>query len=363
MRTFLRVLLVVIVLGIFGYTLFYLYSKSQEKDVIYATETPQTRTIIKKTVATGSVTPRREIEVKPRVSGIVDELFVEPGQRVKTGDLLARVKIIPDMVTLNNAENRLNRAKLSFENAEREFKRQKQLFDDGVIAQAALDAAQLALDNAREELNAAESNLQLIQEGVTKNSGNATNTLIRATISGMVLDVPVEVGNSVIESNTFNEGTTIAAIADMGEMVFEGLVDESEVGKIKEGMDLILTIGAIDDQKFDAKLEYIAPKGVEENGAIQFEIRAALKLDENFFIRAGYSANADIVLERVDSVLAIPESLLQFDKEGKPYVEVMTGEQQFEQKTIETGLSDGIFIQVKGGLDKETKIKNPNKEV
>lgn len=362
MRTILRTLLILIVLGIFGYTLFFLYSKSQKKDVIYATETPAYRDIVKKTVATGSVKPRREIEVKPRVSGIVDELFVEPGNRVKTGDLLARVKIIPDMVSLNNAENRLNRARLALDNAQKEYNRQKKLFDDKVIAQAALDAAQLALDNAKEEVNGAESNLQLIKEGVTKKTGTATNTLIRATISGMVLDVPVEVGNSVIESNTFNEGTTIASIADMGEMIFEGLVDESEVGKIKEGMDLILTIGAIDNKKFDAKLEYIAPKGVEENGAIQFEIRAALQLDENFFIRAGYSANADIVLERADSVLAIPESLLQFDGE-KPYVEVMTGEQQFEKRDIKTSLSDGIYIQVTEGLDSDSKIKNPNKEV
>ena len=362
MRTILRTLLILIVLGIFGYTLFYLYSKSQKKDVIYATETPSYRDIVKKTVATGSVKPRREIEVKPRVSGIVDELFVEPGNRVKTGDLLARVKIIPDMVSLNNAENRLNRAKLALDNAQKEYNRQKKLFDDKVIAQAELDAAELDLNNAKEEVNAAESNLQLIKEGVTKKTGTATNTLIRATISGMVLDVPVEVGNSVIESNTFNEGTTIASIADMGEMIFEGLVDESEVGKIKEGMDLILTIGAIDNKKFDAKLEYISPKGVEENGAIQFEIRAALTLDEDYFIRAGYSANADIVLERVDSVLAIPESLLQFDKD-KPYVEVMTGDQQFEKREITTGLSDGIYIQVTDGLDENTKIKNPNKEV
>lgn len=352
--------MILIVLAVFGGTLWYLFQKSQDKPVEYGTDTPVKTTVIKKTVATGSVVPRKEVEVKPRVSGIIQQLFVEPGQLVTTGDQLARIQIIPDMVTLNNAESRLNRSKLEFENAQRDFNRNKELYDQGVISLSEFQQYELAQNTAKEEMEAAKENLQLIKEGVTMKSGSSTNTLIRATIDGMVLDVPVEVGNSVIESNTFNEGTTIASIADMGEMVFEGKVDESEVGRIREGMDLILTIGAIDNKKFDAKLEYISPKGVEENGAIQFEIKAAVERDTGSFIRAGYSATANIVIDRKDSVMAINESLVHFDEEG-PYVEVQAGEQEFEKRYIKTGLSDGINIEVTDGLEMDSRIKNPNK--
>lgn len=359
MKAFLKVVLVLAVLGVFGYTLYFLYSKSQEKDEIYGTVQPFYETVIKKTVATGSVVPRKEIEIKPRVSGIIDELYVEPGDMVNTGDLIAKVKIIPDMVTLNNAESRVKQAKLRFKNLELEYNRNLKLYDEGVIAKTEYEQVDLQFDQAEEEYKSAVDNLELIKKGVTKNSGQATNTLIRAAIKGMVLDVPVEVGNSVIESNTFNDGTTIASIADMGEMIFEGNVDESEVGKIGSGMDLILTIGAIENKKFDAKLEYISPKGVEENGAIQFEIRAAMQLKEGFFIRAGYSANADIVLDRRDSVLCITESLLKFEKDST-FVEIETAPQVFEKRTVKTGLSDGINIEILEGVAENDKIKNWN---
>ncbi|MCD4745306.1 MAG: efflux RND transporter periplasmic adaptor subunit [Bacteroidales bacterium] len=358
MKTFFKIFIGVVILTIFIYTIYFLYNKSQAKPIIFETTTPFTTNIIKKTVATGSIVPRKEIDIKPKVSGIIEQIYIEPGQDIKKGDLIAKVKIIPNMVNLNNAESRLKRARISLKDAKRNFDRQKDLFDRKVIARSEFEAYELTYSNAIEEVEAAENNLELIKKGQTKNSGQTTNTLIRSTIDGMILDVPVKEGNSVIESNTFNDGTTIANIADMGEMVFEGKVDESEVGKIKEGMGLILSIGAIENVKFNAKLEHISPKGVEENGAIQFEIKADVILIDTLFIRAGYSANADIVLDRKDSVMAINESLLHFEGDSV-YVEVETEPQNFEKKYIETGLSDGINIEIISGLTKKDKIKTP----
>jgi HlyD family secretion protein len=363
MKKVFKIFLLVVIIGAIGGTMFFLYQKSKKKPVIYEIKSPFMSDVIKKTVATGSVVPRKEIEIKPQVSGIVEEVYIEAGQEVKKGDLIARVKIIPNMVELNNAESRLNRAKINYEDSKLVYERQKKVFEQGVIPEAEFQQFRLSYMNALEEQEAAESNLQLIKEGVSKKSGTATNTLIRSTIEGMVLDVPVEVGNSVIESNTFNEGTTIASVADMGEMIFEGKVDETEVGKLKLGMPLILSIGAIEDEKYDAVLEYIAPKGKEENGAIQFEIKADVKLKDNSFIRAGYSANADIVLDRKDSVMVISESLIKFEKEGdSAYVEIETQPQIFEKRYIKTGLSDGVNIEVKEGVGMNDKIKGQKQE-
>lgn len=358
MKKVFRIILLVIIIGAFGATIYFLYQKSKSEPVIYETETAEITDIIKKTVATGSVVPRKEIEIKPQVSGIIEEVYIEPGDIVKNGDLIAKVRIIPNMINLNNAEARLDQARIDFEDANLVYDRQKKIFDEGVIPAAEFQQYEISLNRAKSELNAAENNLQLIKEGVTKDSESSTNTLIRSTIEGMVLDVPVEQGNSVIESNTFNAGTTIAVVADMGEMVFEGKVDETEVGKIKTGMNLILTIGAIEETEFDAYLEYISPKGVEENGAIQFEIKAAVKLKKDYFIRAGYSANADIVLSRKDSVLAVKESLLLFE-EDSVFVEIETEPQLYEKRLVEVGLSDGINIEVLSGITKEDKIKIP----
>ncbi len=356
MKTALKIVAALVVVGVFVGTIFYLYKKSQAKPVVFETATAFKTDIIRKTVATGSVIPRREIEIKPKVSGIVEEIFIEPGDHVKKDQLIARVKIIPDMINLNNAESRVKRAEIQLEEAKKNYLRYKELYTQQVIPESEYLTYEIAWKTASEELNAAEDNLQLIREGATKKAGQATNTLIRSTIEGMVLDVPVEEGKSVIESNTFNDGTTIATIADMGEMIFEGKVDESEVGKIREGMDLILSIGAIDQEKFSARLERISPKGVEENGAIQFEIRADVQLKEDQFIRAGYSANADIVLERKDQVLAINESLLKFDGDTA-YVEVETSPQTFEKRIVKTGLSDGLVIEILEGLTADEKIK------
>ncbi len=353
-----NIFFIVVFGAIFVGGFYYLYDKSKEKEVVFETENPTFKDIVKKTVATGSVVPRKEIEIKPQESGIITELYVEPGDNLKKGDVIAKIQIIPEMVQVNSAQNQLDKAGITFKNAELEYKRKKELYENGVIAESVYLEELMRYDNAKVDLEAADNNLQLIKEGVTKNMGSQTNTIIRATIDGMVLDVPVEVGNSVIKSNTFNDGTTVAILADMGEMIFEGKVDETEVGKIKEGMDLVLSIGAIEGEKFDAKLEYISPKGVEENGAIQFEIKADVNLKNGQFIRAGYSANADIVLDKRDSVLAINEKLLQFSNDSA-FVEVEVANQIFEKKQIETGLSDGIQIEVKQGLTKDDKIKIP----
>ncbi|HYW94901.1 MAG TPA: efflux RND transporter periplasmic adaptor subunit, partial [Bacteroidales bacterium] len=325
MKKFFRVFIIVIILGVFGWTIVYLYGKSKDKPLVYNTQKPFVDNVIRKTVATGKVVPRKEVEIKPQISGIIQNIYVEEGKMVKEGDLIARVKIIPNMISLNEAEYRLKTSENNFRDAEKNYLRQKQMYKQGVIPEAEYQKYQLEYINAQEEKEAAGNNLTLIREGVTAKSEESTNTLIRSTIDGMVLDIPVEEGKSVIETNTFSEGTTIATVADMGEMVFEGKVDETEVGKIKPGMNLLLAIGAIDDSKFNASLEFIAPKGVEENGAIQFEIKAAVALKDNYFIRSGYSATADIILEKRDSVMVIPESLIQFEGDSS-FVEIQTAD-------------------------------------
>jgi HlyD family secretion protein len=356
MKKFFRIVLIVVILSVFIGTIGFLYAKSKTKPVVYETEQAEVTDIINKTVATGSVVPRKEVEIKPQVSGIVEEIFVQEGEVVKTGQVLARVRIVPNMINLNNAESRLNRAKISLEQSRVDFERQQMLLQREVIAQSEFLPYEVAYKNAREEADAAETNLQLVRDGTSQQKGSSSNTLIRSTIDGMVLEIPVEIGNSVIESNNFNPGTTIVSIADMNEMIFKGKVDESEVGKIEEGMSLILSIGAIEGVTFDAILEHISPKGQTENGAIQFEIRAAVSLDAANFIRSGYSATADIVLERRDQVLAINESLLIFENDSV-FVEVEVAPQTFEKRLIKTGLSDGIRVEVQEGVDVDTRIK------
>lgn len=362
MKKVLRIVVISIIVLIFVGTIGFLYQKSQDQPVVYNTKSPEITDIVKKTVATGSVVPRKEIEIKPQgVSGIIEKLYVEAGQMLKKGDPIAKIKIIPDMINLNSAESRVNVAKINFEDAEINYNRDKSLYDKKVISESDFQKTQLSYRNSRVELQAAKDNLQLIKEGVTKSSANATNTIIRSTIEGMILDIPIKEGNSVIQSNTFNDGTTVAIVADMGEMIFQGKVDETEVGKIIQGMNLKLTIGAIEDVKFNAHLEYISPKGVEENGAIQFEIKASVELNEKYFIRSGYSANAEIVLDRREKVLAINESLLEF-KNDSTFVEVETDPQKFEKRHIKTGLSDGINIEVLDGIKKEDKLKGEKKK-
>jgi HlyD family secretion protein len=353
----------VLIVVAFLYTLYYLYAKNQEPDVVFKTTAPFVTNIVQETVATGSVVPRKEIAIKPQVSGIIQKIYVQAGDQVKEGDVVAKIKVIPDMVVLNNAENRVERAKIDFENADIDFKRNKKLHEEEVISDAQFQQVTLNYKAAKQELDAAQDNLQIVQEGVSKKAGKISNTLIRATISGTVLDVPVEEGNSVIEANTFNEGTTIISVADLKDMIFEGKVDESEVGKLKTGMNIVLHIGAIEGENYQAVLEYIAPKGLDENGAIQFEIKAALRLKEGgVFVRAGYSANASIVLNKKDSVLAIKESVLHFSNDSI-FVEVEKAEQRFQRRLVKLGLSDGINVEVVSGLEPNEKIKDPHSGV
>jgi HlyD family secretion protein len=357
MKKFLGILLVVAFAVLVVGTGVFLWKKSQKKPVVYATASPVRTDIVHKTVATGSVVPRKEILIKPQVSGIIEELHVEAGQEIERGALLAKVRVIPNMVQLSSGESRVNKARIALADARRELERRQRLFADGTIAQAELQSAEIAAQQAEEEVAAALDNLEIVRKGTSGRVGSASTTLVSATIAGTVLEVPVEVGSSVIEANNFNDGTTIASIADLGDMIFEGKVDESDVGKLREGMALELTVGAVPDQKLAATLEHIAPKGVESEGAIQFEIRAALAPQDEVFIRANYSANADIVLDRREQVLALDEGLLQFEGD-KAFVEVMTAPQVFERREVKTGLSDGLSIEILEGLAADDQIKS-----
>ncbi len=362
MKKSVTLIILLILVVTFGGAMYYLYQKNAEDPVVYETEVPSKKNIIKKTVATGSILPLEEVLIKPNISGVIEEVFVEGGDYVKSGDLLARIKVVPNLNALNDARNSIDEARIGLEDQKRNLDRQKSLFEKGVISKVDLERAQVSFDQAQQSYRAANKRYDIIKTGTTSGYGNAANTMIRATVSGMVLDVPVEVGNQVIESNNFNEGTTIAAIADVEKMIFEGKVDESEVGKIVENLPLEITVGAIENKVFDAVLDYIAPKGEEENGAIQFEIKGTLKKQDSVFIRAGLSANASIILGRADSVLALKEALVQFDPDTKkPFVEIETGNQEFERKDIALGISDGIFVEVKSGISEGDKIKVWNK--
>ncbi|CAM3265190.1 efflux RND transporter periplasmic adaptor subunit [Aequorivita lipolytica] len=359
---------------LFAVSMYWLYSKNMEDPIVYETEKPAMGSIVKKTVATGSIVPKEEVLIKPNISGIIDEIFVEAGEIVKAGDLIAKVKVVPNVSSLNSAKNNISSvrtqvetARLAFENQKSIYNRQKELFEKGVISANEFDNAQLSFNQSQQRLKqeqvgltAASQNYDIVRTGTTSGMGASANTEIRATVSGMVLDVPVKTGNQVIEANNFNDGTTIATLADVDKMIFEGKVDESEVGKIKEGLPLEITVGALPDKTFNAELDYIAPKGVDENGAIQFEIKGTMKnLDTtNTFIRAGLSANASIILAKAENVLTIKEALVQYDsKTQKPFVEVMIGDQEFERREIELGISDGIDVEVKSGVSKDDSIK------
>jgi len=338
--------------------LYYLYQKNQEDPTVYETESPSEQTIVKKTVATGKIVPKEEVLIKPNISGIIDEIYIEAGDRVKAGDLIAKIRVIPNVSSLQSAKDNVATAKINLDNEKKNFQRQKELFDKGVISANDFDSAEVTFKRAEQNYRSAQQNYEIVRTGTTSGLGSAANTLIRSTVEGMVLDVPVKTGNQVIESNNFNDGTTIATLADVNEMIFEGKVDESEVGKIKENLPLEVTVGAIENKSFDAVLDYIAPKGVEENGAIQFEIKGTLSKSDTTFIRAGLSANASIILAKVENVLSINEALVQFDDETEqPYVEVETGDQEFNRKDVELGISDGINVEVKSGVEKNDKIK------
>ncbi len=351
------IILAVIVITFVG-ALYYLFQKNQEDPVVYKTESPSTQTIVKTTVATGSIVPKEEVLIKPNISGIIDEIYIEAGDKIVAGDPIARIRVIPNVSSLQSAKDGVTTAKINLDNEQKMYERQKALFDKGVISANDFDNADVSYKRAQQNYRSAQQNFEIVRTGTTSGLGTAANTLIRSTIDGMVLDVPVKAGNQVIESNNFNDGTTIAVLADVNKMVFEGKVDESEVGKIKVNLPLQITVGAINNKTFDAVLDYIAPKGVSENGAIQFDIKGTLNKADTTFIRAGLSANASIILAKVVDALAVKEALVQFDqKTQQPYLEIQTGEQKFERRDVELGVSDGIYVQVLNGLNKEDEIK------
>ncbi len=339
----------------------YFVKTNSKSPIVYTTETAFITSIEQKTVATGKVIPDDEVMIKPQISGIIDKIMVEEGSKVKSGDLLAKIKVVPNEQALVSARGRVSNAQIALSNAKVEYDRNKTLFDKGVVSNQEFLNIELTYNRAKQELQNAQNDYRIIRSGSAGGSASA-NTNIRALVPGTILEIPVEEGDQVIQANNFNDGTTIATIADMSKMIFEGKVDEAEVGKLKVGMPLKISLGAIQDKEFDAELKFVAPKGVEEQGAVQFKIEGDVVLDEDFFVRAGYSANASLILEKKDSILAIKEALLQFDKDTeKPYVEVQTGEQKFERREIETGISDGINVEIVSGLSEEDKIKVWNK--
>jgi len=342
------------------YTVNFLYAKERTQEAFFDIKSPEIGDVVLKTVASGSIQPRQEILIKPQVSGIVRTVHVEAGDIVKAGDILAEVTIVPNMSALSSAENRLSRAKISRDDAKTTYDRNADLYEQGVISAMDIQQIELAYNQAKEEVLGAEDNLRIVREGVASRGGATSNTLIRSTIDGMVLDVPVKKGNSVIEANNFNDGTTVASVADMKDLIFIGKIDESEVEKLHEGMDIILSIGAIDNLTYPATLEHIAPKGVEESGAIQFEIKAAVILEEGQFLRAGYSANADIELDRRDAVLTISETLIQY-KRRKAFVEIEISPGIYETRDVSLGLSDGLSVEVLSGITLDDKLKVWNK--
>ena len=361
MKKYSKLIIAAIIALIFIGTFVFLWQKSQPKEVVYNEFTPKLDSIQKTTIITGKIEPRNEVNVKPQISGIIAELLKEPGQFVQKGEVIAKVKVIPDMSQLSSAEMRVRLADINLKQAQVDYQREENLYNQKLVSADEYDKSKQALNQAKHEKLAAEDALEVVRDGVSKSNASASSTLIRSTISGVILDIPVKVGNSVILSNTFNDGTTIATVANMNDLIFRGNIDETEVGQLVGGMNMKITIGALQDLKFDASLEYISPKAVESNGANQFEIKAAVKLSEGGKIRSGYSANAEIVLARADKVLSIPESAIEF-RGDSTFVYVIKGEgkdKTYNRTYVETGLSDGVNIEIKKGITAKDKVRGP----
>lgn len=362
MKKYFKYILMALVAVIFIGTFVFLYIKSQPQPEVYDEFTLQRMDIRKTTVVTGKIEPRNEVNVKPQISGIITDILKEAGETVQEGEVIAKVKVIPDMGSLSAAQSRLRLAEINRKQAQTDYDREKTLFDKGLVAADEYDKIAQALRQAREEVDAAQDNLEVVRDGVSKSNASASSTLIRSTITGLILDIPVKVGNSVILANTFNDGTTIATVANMNDLIFRGNIDETEVGRLSTGMTMKITIGALQDLKFDARLEYIAPKATDQNGANQFEIKAAVNLPSNATnIRSGYSANAEIVLAEAKNVLAVQESAIEFDGDDT-YVYVIKGEgdkQTYERRKVQTGISDGINIEIRSGVKPNERIRGP----
>ena len=356
-----KIILGIAVLLALVYVLKYFKDSNAKEIIDYKTESPFFSTLDTKIVATGKLNPEEEIELKPQISGIIDAIFVQEGDLVRKGDLIARIRVVPNEQALVSAKSRINSLKLSFNNSQTVFNRNKTLFDKGVISKQDFENSELSLNQSKENYEQAQDDYQIIKQG-SLSGGSSANTTIVAQISGTILEIPVREGDQVIQSNNFNAGTTIATVADMSQMIFEGKVDESEVGKLEEGKDIVVILGAINEKEFPAVLTFVAPKGIEQNGAVQFTIKADVDIDSRTRIRAGYSANAEIELESKDSVLVIKEALLQFNRiTEKPYVELLKENGRFQTKNVEIGISDGINVEIIDGIEEGDKIKVWNK--
>ena len=364
MKRYFKYIMMALAAVVFIGTFVFLYIKSQPKPVEYNEFEPKQMDIRKTTVVTGKIEPRNEVNVKPQISGIITEILKEAGQKVEAGEVIAKVKVIPDMSSLSAAQARVRLAGINERQARTDFEREKALFDKGLVSADEYDKIAQALRQAREESAAAQDNLEMVRDGVSKTNASASSTLIRSTVTGLILDIPVKVGNSVILANTFNDGTTIATVANMNDLIFRGNIDETEVGRLTTGMTMKITIGALQDLKFDARLEYISPKATDQNGANQFEIKAAVNLPTSSEqIRSGYSANAEIVLAEARGVLSVPESAIEFSG-NDTFVYVVKGsgkEKTYERRKVTTGLSDGINIEIRSGLKKGETVRGPKK--
>ena len=358
MKKYVKIALLVLVAIIFLGTFGFLYQKSQPVAKVYEVENVTIGNLEKTTIATGKIEPRDEILIKPQISGIIETVYKEAGEKVKKGEVIAKVKVIPELGTLNSAESRVRLAEINARQSETDFSRMKKLYEEKLISAEEYEKSEVTVNQAREELQTAKDNLQIVKEGITQNSASFSSTLIRSTIDGLILDVPIKEGNSVIMSNTFNDGTTIATVADMNDLIFRGNIDETEVGRLHEGMPVKITLGALQDMEFEAELEYISPKGVEENGANQFEIKAAISVPDSVTVRSGYSANAEIVLQQAKGVVNVPESCVEFSGDTTfVYLLTQNEPQQFTRQQVTVGMSDGIQIEIKNGLKAGEKVR------
>ena len=361
MKKYRKLIIAALIALVFIGTFVFLWRKSQPQEVVYNEFSPAVNDVRKTTIITGKIEPRNEVNIKPQISGIITELMKEPGQYVQQGEVIARVKVIPDMGQLSSAEARVRLAGINLKQAQVDYDREQALYDKQLVSADEFEKIRQKLHQAKEELTAAQDALQVVRDGVSKSNASASSTLVRSTISGVILDVPVKVGNSVILSNTFNDGTTIASVANMNDLIFRGNIDETEVGQLVSGMPMKITIGALQDLKFDAALEYISPKAVESNGANQFEIKAAVRVAKDDRLRSGYSANAEIVLAEVQKALTIPESAIEFSGDST-FVYIIKGEgkeKTYVRQPVVTGLSDGVNIEIKKGLTAKDKVRGP----
>lgn len=375
----LYLLLGIIVAAAFLSVIAYLVKSNSQENEAFLTRTPIVQNMEDKVMATGKIVPREEIEIKPNMSGIVEKILVKEGDKVTAGQLIASIRIVPQVADVNGAMQQVNAANIGVSNAktnlanqQQQFAMQQKLYTQGVIskqefltAQQQFYTAQQNVKNANQQLITAQKGLQIARTGVTPELQSMATTQIRAKANGTVLEVPVKVGSQVIEANSFNPGTTIASIADLNSLIFEGEIDEAQAGKLKEGMPMNIVIGALQNKTFPGKVTMIAPKGTDENGTIKFPIEGDVLNPTNEYIRAGFSANGEIVLSSEKNALLVDESLIQYEKvKGKdqPFVEVKQANGSFKKVNVVLGASDGINVQIKSGISKNAEIKvwNPS---